>query len=160
MKIRTPESVSLVKLVNALGASATPIAWGELYTALQQGVVDGAENNPPSFYLSHHYEVCKYYSLDKHIAVPDVLLISTNVWKELSPEEQKWLQESADESYQYEKILWKKAMQTALEEVQKAGVKIIHPDKLLFEKKVQPLIESYKSNPLIYNLIKKIKAIK
>ena len=160
LKIRTPESASLVKLVNALGASATPISWGELYTALQQGVVDGAENNPPSFYLSHHYEVCKYYSLDEHISVPDVLLISTIVWKELSPEEQKWLQESADESYQYEKILWQKATQTALEEVQKAGVKIIHPDKSLFEKKVQPLIEIYKSNPLIYSLIKKINAVK
>ena len=52
------------------GGSATPIAWGELYTALQQGVVDGAENNPPSFYLSRHYEVCRYYSLDEHTSVP------------------------------------------------------------------------------------------
>ena len=160
LKIRTQESATSVKMVNALGASATPIAWGELYTALQQGVVDGAENNPPSFYLSHHYEVCKYYSLDEHTSVPDILLISTEVWSELTHQEQKWLQESADESYRYEKILWQKATQNALEEVQKAGVKIIHPDKSLFEKKVQPLIESYKNNPVIYNLIQNIKAVK
>ena len=63
MKIRVQESATSVKMVNALGGSATPISWGELYTALQQGVVDGAENNPPSFYLSRHYEVCNYYSL-------------------------------------------------------------------------------------------------
>jgi tripartite ATP-independent transporter DctP family solute receptor len=160
LKIRTQESSTSVKMVNALGASATPIAWGELYTALQQGVVDGAENNPPSFYLSHHYEVCKYYSLDEHTAVPDVLLISTEVWDELTHQEQKWLHESVNESYQYEKKIWQIATQTALKAVQKAGVKIIHPDKSLFEKKVQPLIESYKSNPVIYNLIKKIEAVK
>lgn len=160
LKIRTQESATSVKMVNALGASATPIAWGELYTALQQGVVDGAENNPPSFYLSHHYEVCKFYSLDKHTSVPDVLLISTEVWSELTAQEQKWLQESADESYQYEKVLWQKATQHALDEVQKAGVKIIHPDKSLFEKKVQTLIESYKNDSIIYNLIRKIRAVK
>ena len=60
LKIRTQESPTSVKLVNTLGGSATPISWGELYTALQQGVVDGAENNPPSFYTSKHYEICKY----------------------------------------------------------------------------------------------------
>lgn len=160
LKIRTQESATSVKMVNALGASATPIAWGELYTALQQGVVDGAENNPPSFYLSHHYEVCKYYSLDEHTSVPDVLLISTEIWGELTSQEQKWLQESADESYRYEKILWQEATQKALEEVQKAEVKIIRPDKSLFEKEVQSLIESYRDNQVIYNLIQNIRAVK
>jgi len=160
LKIRTQESPTSVKLVNALGGSATPIAWGELYTALQQGVVDGAENNPPSFYTSKHYEVCKYYSLDEHTAVPDVLLISTIIWDELSDQEKQWLQEAADESYEYEKKLWKEATREALEEVQKAGVKIYYPDKSLFEKKVEPLIEEFKSDKEIYDLVKKIKAIK
>ena len=160
LKIRTQESPTSVKLVNALGGSATPIAWGELYTALQQGVVDGAENNPPSFYTSKHYEVCKYYSLDEHTSVPDVLLISTIIWDELSDQEKQWLQEAADESYEYEKKLWKEATQEALEEVQKAGVKIYYPDKSLFEKKVEPLIEEFKNDKEIYDLVKKIKAIK
>ncbi len=160
LKIRTQESATSVKMVNTLGASATPIAWGELYTALQQGVVDGAENNPPSFYLSHHYEVCKYYSLDEHTSVPDVLIISKDVWDNLNPEEQLWLQESADEAYMYQKELWHTASTDALNKVREAGVEIYYPDKSPFEKKVEPLIESYKSEPEIYNLIKKIKAVK
>lgn len=159
LKIRTQESPTSVKLVRALGGSATPIAWGELYTALQQGVVDGAENNPPSFYLSRHYEVCKFYSLNEHTSVPDVLLISTVIWDDLTPQEQQWIQEAADESYQYQKKLWKEATEEALKEVQKAGVKIYYPDKTLFEEKVKPLIEEYRNEPSVYNLIKQIKMV-
>ena len=96
LKIRVQESVSAFEMVNQLGASPTPISWGELYTALQQGVVDGAENNPPSFYLSKHYEVCKYYSIDEHTMIPDVILASTHLWERLSSQEQRWLQEAID----------------------------------------------------------------
>lgn len=160
MKIRTQESPTSVKLVNTLGGSATPISWGELYTALQQGVVDGAENNPPSFYISKHFEVCKYYSLDEHTAVPDVLLISTVVWNDLTEQEKQWVQEAADESYEYQKKLWREATIEALEEVRESGVEIFYPDKSLFEEKVKPLIEEFKSDPEIFELIQKIKAIK
>ncbi len=160
LKIRTQESPTSVKLVNALGGSATPISWGELYTALQQGVVDGAENNPPSFYLSKHYEVCKFYSLDEHTSVPDVLLISTIIWNDLNRQEQQWLQQAANESYEYQKELWKKSEEEALEAVRKAGVKVIYPDKKPFEDKVAPLIDEYKTEPEVYDLIQKIKAVK
>jgi len=160
LKIRTQESQTSVKFVKSLGGSATPIAWGELYTALQQGVVDGAENNPPSFYLSKHYEVCKYYSLDEHTAVPDVLVIGTKIWKSLTHEEQKWLQEAVDESTVYQRKIWKEASQHALEEVQKAGVEIIRPKKEPFIEKIQSLYEEYKSNPDIYNLLQEIKRFK
>jgi len=159
LKIRTQESPTSVKLVNALGGSATPISWGELYTALQQGVVDGAENNPPSFYLSRHYEVCKHYSLDEHTAVPDVLLISTVIWDDLSDQEKQWIQEAADESYHFQKKLWQEATREALEEVQKAGVQIYYPDKKPFEERVQPLIEEFKQEPEVFKLIQKIRAI-
>ena len=125
LKIRVMKSNTSVRMVQALGGSATPIPWGELYTALQQGVVDGAENNPPSFYVSHHYEVCKYYSLDEHTVVPDVLLISTVIWEGLTDQERKWLQESVNESVEYQRILWKQATEEALDEVRKAGVEII-----------------------------------
>ncbi|MBU1101852.1 MAG: TRAP transporter substrate-binding protein [Bacteroidetes bacterium] len=160
MKIRTQESATSVKLVNALGGSATPIAWGELYTALQQGVVDGAENNPPSFYISHHYEVCKYFSIDEHTSVPDVLLISTEVWEDLTPQEQKWIQESATESYEYQKVLWLQSTAEALEAVKKAGVKVVYPDKAPFVAKVQDLLEEFKSEPEVYDVIMKIKGVK
>lgn len=157
-KIRVQKSITSVKMIQALGGSATPISWGELYTALQQGVVDGAENNPPSFYLSRHYEVCKYYSLDEHTSVPDILLISTYVWEKLSPQEQRWLQEAVDESVGYQRKLWKNASMHALQEVQKAGVKILYPDKAPFRKAVEKMYESYKGTP-IYKLLKEIQAV-
>lgn len=157
LKIRTQESPTSMRMVQALGGSATPIAWGELYSALQQGVVDGAENNPPSFHLSRHYEVCKFYSLDEHTAVPDILVISTKIWKNLSTEFQQLLQESANDSELYQRKLWKEATDQALIEVQKAGVTIYYPDKTPFIEKVESIYEGYKSQPRIYNLIQRIR---
>jgi tripartite ATP-independent transporter DctP family solute receptor len=159
LKIRTQESPTSMEMVQALGGSATPIAWGELYSALQQGVVDGAENNPPSFHLSRHYEVCKHYSLDEHTGVPDVLVISTKIWNDLSPGFQELLQEAAEESEQHQKILWKEATKRALEEVQKAGVTIYYPDKTPFTDRVETIYEKYKSDSRIYDLIQRIKGL-
>ncbi|UCF66006.1 MAG: TRAP transporter substrate-binding protein [bacterium] len=158
LKIRVMKSITSVEMVQSLGGSATPIPWGELYTALQQGVVDGAENNPPSFYLSRHYEVCKYYSLDEHTSVPDILLMSTVVWNSLSAQEQEWLQTAVDQSVEYQKILWKESSDEALREVQKAGVEIIHPDKTPFRASVREMHESYRGTS-IYDLIKEIENI-
>lgn len=160
LKIRTQESATSVNLVNSLGGSATPISWGELYTALQQGVVDGAENNPPSFYLSRHYEVCKYYSIDEHTAVPDVLVISTVVWNDLSDQEKQWIQEAADESYVHQKKLWKESTLESLKAVQEAGVTVTYPDKTPFVDKVQAMLEEYKNEKEVYDLIQKIKNVK
>ncbi|MDE2771159.1 MAG: TRAP transporter substrate-binding protein [Bacteroidota bacterium] len=156
LKIRTLESTTQVRMVNGLGGSATPIAWGELYTALQQGVVDGAENNPPSFYTSRHYEVCKFYSLDEHTGLPDVLLISTIVWDRLTPEQQSWVQRAADESAEYQNVLWKAATEEALQKVQEAGVEIIYPDKEPFAARVTSLYDEYREAPEIYTLIEQI----
>ena len=156
-KIRVMESVTAVRMVQELGGSPTPISWGELYTSLQQGVVDGAENNPPSFYLSRHYEVCKYYSLDEHTVLPDVLLMGTYIWNKLSKQEKEWLTESVKESVKYQRKLWAAAEAEALREVEKAGVSIIRPDKSLFAKKVSGIYEDYKEDKVIYPLIQQIK---
>ncbi len=158
LKIRVMKSKTAVQMVQSLGGSATPIPWGELYTALQQGVVDAAENNPPSFYLSRHYEVCKYYSLDEHTAIPDILLISTKVWNNLSGQEQQWLQEAVNESVNYQRKLWQESSDHALEMVQKAGVKVIYPDKSDFQASVQKLKDAYKGTS-IYELLEKINKI-
>ena len=158
LKIRVQKSMTSVAMIQALGGSATPIAWGELYTALQQGVVDGAENNPPSFYLSRHYEVCKYYSLDQHTFVPDILLMSTYVWETLTPQKQKWLQEAVDESVNHQRKLWKESSAHALQEVQKAGVQVVYPDKTPFQQKVEKMYDTYKGTP-VYTLLKVIQAI-
>jgi len=159
-KVRVMESQTAISMVQALGGSPTPIAWGELYTALQQGIVDGAENNLPSFYLSRHYEVCKFYTLDEHTAVPDELLISTLLWNKLSKQEQQWIKEAAVESRVYEKKIWHEAELEALEKIKEAGVTIITPDKEAFRKRVEPLYQTYKEDPKMAKLIDEIQAIK
>ncbi|MEE4287119.1 MAG: TRAP transporter substrate-binding protein [Mariniphaga sp.] len=160
MKIRVMNSVTAVGMVRALGGSATPISWGELYTALQSGVVDGAENNPPSLYTSRHYEVCKYYSLDEHTTIPDVLVISQVIWDKLSDQEKEWIQQAADESAVLQRKLWAESEEESMIEVQKAGVQINRPDKEPFIEKVQPFIETYRDNEIIYSYIKRIQAVK
>lgn len=158
MKIRVQDSKTAIDMVQSFGGSATPVSWGELYTALQQGVVDGAENNSPSFFLSRHYEVAKYYTLNDHTMVPDILMISTKIWEKLSPQEKKWLQEAAEESAVVQRKLWKTAEEEALAAVKKAGVEIIIPDKEAFSKLVEPMYEGYKSEPEVYELIQRIRA--
>ena len=159
LKIRVQESVTAMALVRSLGGSPTPISWGELYTALQQGVVDGAENNPPSFYTSRHYEVCKYYSLNEHTAVPDILIIGTVAWNKLSEQEQQWLQEAADEATEHQRKLWAEAEEEALAFVQEAGVEIIRPDKQPFMDATSEIYESYKDNEELYNIITRIQGV-
>ncbi|MGI0107511.1 TRAP transporter substrate-binding protein [Salinimicrobium sp. WS361] len=160
LKMRVMESNTAINMVKHLGGSPTPIAWGELYTALQQGIVDGAENNLPSFYLSRHYEVCKYFVVDEHTALPDELLISTMVWNDLSPQQQKWLKEAAMESSEYQKKIWREAELNAMEEIQKAGVEVIYPEKELFREKVQPMYEEFSQDPEMKQLIEAIQEIK
>jgi len=159
LKIRVQESVTAMDLVRSLGAAPTPIAWGELYTALQQGVVDGAENNPPSFYTSRHYEVCKFYSLNEHTAVPDLLIIGTVAWNRLTTQEQKWIQEAADEAVVYQRKIWAESEAEALTAVEKAGVEIIRPDKTLFSEKTKTMLEVFKDDKVVYDLIRKIQAV-
>ncbi len=157
LKIRVQESKMAINMVRGMGGSPTPVAYGELYTALQQGIVDAAENNPPSFYNSRHYEVCKFYSIDEHTAIPDVVLVSTKVWEGLNLEEQRWLQEAANESAVYQEGLWKEAVEEALREVQKAGVKISYPSKEPFLEKVSSVYEQvFKEQPQLEPLIKRI----
>lgn len=160
LKIRVQESVTAMNLVRALGASPTPISMGELYTSLESGVVDGAENNPPTFHKSNLYLVCKYYSLNEHTAVPDILVIGTVAWNRLSEQEQAWLQEASDETVGKQRELWAEAENEALRVVQEAGVEVIRPDKEAFMDLTKGQLEAYKnSEPEIYQLIQDIQAI-
>jgi TRAP-type C4-dicarboxylate transport system substrate-binding protein len=137
-----------MKMVEAMGGSPTPIGWGELYTSLQQGVVDGAENNPPSFYTSKHYEICKYYILDEHLRPPDVLVISTKVWSELPPELQQALEEAVAASVIEQRRLWASAVVEALQEVERAGVTVIQPDRQPFRDAVGGLWSEFAGTPI------------
>lgn len=159
LKIRTQESPTAMAMINAMGGSATPISFGELYTALQAGVVDGAENNPPSYYLTRHYEVCKYYSINEHASIPDVILMGTRDWKSLNPTQQNWLVEAVVESELYQRKLWKESEKFALEQVKKAGVQVVYPDKSTFISQTASLLKEYQQDPELKNLMKSIKNI-
>lgn len=156
LKIRVQESASAFDMVKQLGASPTPISWGELYTAIQQGVVDGAENNPPSFYLSRHYEVCKYYIIDEHTMIPDILLVSTHLWSQLSAQEQQWLQKAIDLSIPYQRDLWIKSENESLQAVIDAGVEVSYPDKEPYQKAISSMYETFREDPEISQLIDRI----
>lgn len=148
MKIRVMQSVMAMDMIRAMGGNPTPISWGELYTALDQGTVDAAENNPPSFDTSRHYEICDYYILDEHQRVPDILVISTKVWDGLSPEFQQILQEAVDESVDYNRKLWNESEEESLKKVEAAGVTIIRPDKKFFQEAVQSMWDKYRDTDL------------
>lgn len=156
-KIRVQKSNMAVAMINDLGGSPTPISWGELYTALQQGVVDGAENNPPSFYTSKHYEVCKFYSLDEHTAVPDVLLIGTDTWNRLNDQEKSWLKAAVKISTVAQRKLWSDSEKESLAAVKKAGVQVFYPDKKPFEDQTKGILEMFDGNEEMKMLIKAIK---
>jgi len=155
-KIRVLQSKIFVDLVDALEASATPMGFGEVYSALQTGLIDGAENNPPSLWAMKHYEVCKYFALDEHMMIPEVVIISKKVWDKLSPEDQKIVAQAAMESSQVEKKLWIEYTEQALKELIAKGVVISKPDKEPFRKAVTPMYEKY---PQYKDIITQIQAV-
>ncbi|MEM6262494.1 MAG: TRAP transporter substrate-binding protein [Bacteroidota bacterium] len=157
LKIRVQESQTAIDLVNNLGGKATPISWGELYSALQQGTVDGAENNPPSLYQSRHYEVCKHYSLNEHTMVPDVLVMSLKVWNKLSDQEQNWVQAAVRSSVQFQRMAWQKSEAETLIALEEGGVSIYRPDKTPFSTKVEPMYAAYQQDEEMYRLIQAIR---
>ena len=160
LKIRVQPSPSAISMVEGLGGSPTPLAYGELYTALQQGVVDAAENNIPSFSLSRHSEVSKFFSLDEHTMVPDVLVISTKSFDGLTPENQNILKTAALDSMELMKELWNKSEKEERAKAEKMGVTFINPDKAAFAKAVEPMYaELQTSNPELHQLVERIKAV-
>ena len=143
MKIRVMESPLMVGTLNAMGASATPMAYGELYTALQQGVMDGAENAPGNMLNDKFYEVCKYYTLTEHFAPPGVVAISMKTYNKLPADLQEYLVKSAAWLGDYEMAEDQKVQAAALEELEKKGVTINKVDKTPFVEGVKPVLEQF-----------------
>lgn len=137
MKIRVMESNSSVRLFQLLGASPTPISWGELYTALQQNVVEAAENNPPSYLYSRHFEVCPNYFLTYHLCLPDVLVFSKKVWDNLLPNEQKIIRDAAEKAAAFQFQFWEATEQAVADELRKNGVRIEAADVEKFIQKTE-----------------------
>jgi len=143
LKIRVQQSKINTQLMNALGASATPMDYGEVYTALQNGVVDGAENNWPSYYTSKHYEVAPNYTLDEHTRIPEVLLISKATWDKLSKQDQKIIKKAARDSVAVQRKSWDALVQKSKSKVRAAGNNIIHVNRKPWKDAVKPMISRY-----------------
>ncbi len=125
MKIRTAESDTYAKMMRYLGGSATPMSFGEVFTAIQSGVVDGAENNEASYNNSKHYEIAPYYSYTKHLIVPDYLIVNTNAYESLSTEDKEAFDEAALQAAEYEIKLWSEDAERSKEAVVAGGATLI-----------------------------------
>lgn len=158
LKIRVMNSQSAVDMVNTMGGAATPVSWGELYTALQAGIVEGAENNPPSFYSSKHYEVSKYYLLNEHTSIPDVIVIGTHRWNSLSAQEQEWVTEAMARATAFQRKLWSEFTEESLRKVAEAGVEVLKADKRPFQESVKSLQKRVEGTPL-EGLVKSIRTL-
>ncbi|TIT48925.1 MAG: TRAP transporter substrate-binding protein [Mesorhizobium sp.] len=160
MKFRVIQSDVFVDMVNALGANATPMAYGEVYSALQTGVIDGAENNWPSFESAKHYEVAKHYTMDQHQIVPEVLVMSKASWEKLSPEDQAIVRQAAKDSVVKMRELWDAQEKKSRDIVEKAGVKVSEIDKQPLIDAMKPVYDKYLSTPELKDLAAKIQAEK
>jgi len=158
MKIRVMRSNLSIQTINSLGGNATPMSYGELYSALQQGVVDGAENNPPNFYQSRFYEVCKYFSLDEHSAPPDILIMGMHTWNKLTQTQRGWVEQAIQESVDFQNELWETATKEALKAVEEAGVTVVRPDKEPFRNSVAS-IYAEQEKTFLAEWINRIKAL-
>ena len=156
MKIRVQQSDLWVALMEAMGANATPMPFGEVYTALKTGLVDAAENNYPSFESSRHFEVAKYYSKTEHSMAPEMLLFSKRIWDGLSPDDQKAIRQAAKDSVPYMRKLWDEREAKSLAAVKAGGAEIIEVDKASFRNAVKPVYVKFLRDPKLMDLVKRI----
>ncbi|HSD70219.1 MAG TPA: TRAP transporter substrate-binding protein [Woeseiaceae bacterium] len=157
LKIRVPSSDIYVSMIQALGANPTPIPYGEVYSALVQGVVDGAENNWPSYESSRHFEVARFYSLTRHVMAPDVLVASQRSWDRMSSEEQEHLQAATDESVPYMRMLWDQRDAEARSRVLAQGIELVEEvDHEAFASLMLPVWEKFLTTPALLDLSESI----
>jgi tripartite ATP-independent transporter DctP family solute receptor len=145
LKIRVQESPTSISMIEAMGGAPTPMSFGEVYTSLQQGVIDGAENNETALTNNKHGEVAKAYTYTEHQYVPDVLIVSTNMWDKLSEDQQKAVKDAANASSESHKAVWEKAVEESIKASEEMGVTFYTIDKQAFIDAAVPLHEAYKA---------------
>jgi tripartite ATP-independent transporter DctP family solute receptor len=159
MKVRVQPSDLMVGLISSLGASPTPMPLAEVYTGLKTGLVDGAENNYPSYEESKHYEAAPYYSETMHVMTPEVLVFSKKIWDTLSPEEQAAIRKAAKDSVPYYVKLWEPREKDAKAAVIKAGAKITPAadiDRKAFVEAEKPMWDKFANTPELKQLVQDI----
>jgi len=159
LKIRVMQNPIFVDMVNSMGGNGLSVAFNELYTAMQTGVVDGAENNPPTYHSQKHYEIAGHYTLTEHLMVPEIFVFSKKVWDTLSPLDQQLIRKASAMAVIKERELWAAREVAALEELKAAGINVITDvDKGPFIEATEPVRAKFGSE--YADLIARAKAVK
>lgn len=159
LKIRVQQSDLFVALVQALGANPTPMPFGEVFSALQTGVVDGAENNWPSYESSRHFEVSKFYSLTEHSMAPEVLVMSKRSWDRLAAPDREIFRAAARESIGHMRRLWDAREESARKNVEARGAQVNTVEKQPFIDAMRPVYQRFASTPELQALVNRIQAV-
>jgi len=160
LKIRVQTSDLWVDLIRALGANATPLPFGEVYTALQTGVIDGAENNWPSYESQRHFEVARFYSTTEHSNVPEIVVVAKGRWDRLSPADREILRATAREASALQRQLWAEREKSSRDKVVAAGVTVTEiTDRGPWQQLMLPLYEKYAGSPNMKALVDRIRAV-
>lgn len=160
MKIRTPNSDMSVAMINATGANATPMDLGEVYQSLVQGVIDGAENNWPSYESGRHFEAAKYFSLTRHVMTPEVLLMSKARWDKLSSADRDIVMACAADSVPFMRRLWDERVESARQRLLAAGVQENEvTDRDSFVKLMKPVYDQFVTTDFEKRIVSDIQAM-
>jgi tripartite ATP-independent transporter DctP family solute receptor len=154
LKIRVQQSDLWVALVGAMGANATPMPYGEVYTGLKTGLIDAAENNIPSYDTAKHVEAVKVYSKTEHSMAPEILVMSKAVWDKLPANEQAWIRAAAKESVAFQRQKWDEQEAKSLAHVKAQGAEIVDVDKKSFQAVMGPVYDKFMTTPDMKRLVK------
>src|SRR5882724_11528997 len=160
LKVRVMGNPMFVDMANAMGGNGVAMGYDQVFTALQTGVVDGAENNPPSFVFDNHYQAAKFYTLDEHLIVPEMLVFSKKTWDALSKDDQALITKFSREAQQEERKLWDVYEKQAMDKARSAGINIVQvadADKKAFQDAVKPVWDKY--GPKYAETVKRIQAV-
>jgi tripartite ATP-independent transporter DctP family solute receptor len=157
LKIRVIGNPMFVDMMNALGGNGVAMGYDQVFSALQTGVIDGAENNPPSFVFDNHFQVAKYYTLTEHLIVPEMLVFSRRTWNTMAKADQDLVRKLAREAQLEERTLWAAYEKQAMDKAKAAGIQIIEvADKKPFQDAVKPVWDKY--GPRFAEVIKRVQA--
>ena len=160
LKIRVQQSDLWVSLVSAMGANATPMPYGEVYTGLKTGLIDAAENNIPSFDTAKHVEAVKVYSKTEHSMAPEILVMSKVAWDKLPKAEQDMVRKAAKESVAFQRKAWDEQEAKSLANVKAAGAQIVEVDKKSFQAVMGPVYDKFMTTPDMKRMVKAIQDTK
>jgi tripartite ATP-independent transporter DctP family solute receptor len=159
MKIRVQQSDLWIAMMQAFGANPTPMPMGEVYSSLETGVVDGAENNWPSYESARHYEVAKNYTLTQHSMNPEILVMSKMSWDKLTPDDQAVVRQAAKDSVVKMRELWSAREKSSEEKVRAGGVNVIEVDKEEFSAAMKPVYDRFVTDNSMKQLLEEIQAV-